>query len=216
MKITESGPTGKVAPPSRTSPCPETITTSSSIRWRWSGIWSPRDVLDDDCEILDAPAIVPRVRDDPQVTRAKVVGVVEKRLERCGWNVRHRVSLRRSLLAPIVALAGPRREEKKDLCAFLASHEMALVGLEVDEGSDGRFDLFSTCADPGGAVDDDDPRMLFHLMVAELLTGVEADEDGARLVFTQEDDGGAAPSGGVDRGQRPALHAWRILGRIVP
>ncbi len=115
-----------------------------------------------------------------------------------------------------MAFAGPGREEEEDLCAVLASHEMALVGLEVDEGSDGRLDLFSTCADPGGAVNDDDPRVLLHLMVTELLTRVETDENRARLVLAEQNDGGAAPAGGVDLGQRPALHDAGESRRVRP
>jgi hypothetical protein len=83
---------------------------------------------------------------------------------------------------------------------------VALVGEEAGERARGGVDLLATGAERDRAVDDDDPRMLLHLVVAELLAGLEADEHGAGLVVAPQDDRGAAASGRIDVGQTPALH----------
>ena len=48
-----------------------------------------------------------------------------------------------------MALAGPRREQEEDAGTALTSHEVALVGLEVNEGSHTRLELLAATADPG-------------------------------------------------------------------
>lgn len=83
---------------------------------------------------------------------------------------------------------------------------MAFVGLETGERPGRRLDGLVSRAEGRGALDDDDPRMLLDLVVAELLTRVEADEDGPRLVLAAEDDRGAAAARRLDLGEPPRLH----------
>ena len=58
------------------------------------------------------------------------------------------------------------------------------------------------------AVDDDDERVLLHLMVAQLLARVEADQDGARLVVTS----GGRPASGCRRASRSRAAASSARG----
>lgn len=57
-------------------------------------------------------------------------------------------------------------------------------------------------------LDDDNPGPLRHLVVAELLTGLDADQHGTRLARV-EDNRRDGASGSVDRGQIPGLHGRR-------
>jgi hypothetical protein len=105
-----------------------------------------------------------------------------------------------------MALAGPRSEEKQDLGALLASERVPLVRLEVRERPGRPLDALAAGVDLGLPVDDQDPRMLLHLVVAELLPGIEPDEHRARLVLALQDDRRAAPVGRLDRRQIPGFH----------
>src|SRR5512133_2795717 len=62
-------------------------------------------------------------------------------------------------------------------------------------------------ADLHGPVDDYEPRALLHLVLAELLSGRQRDEDGARVVLGVEHDGIPRPVRSVDRAQIPRTHA---------
>jgi hypothetical protein len=55
--------------------------------------------------------------------------------------------------------------------------------------------------------------VLLDLVIAELLPGLEADEDGASLVFALEDDRRAAAPGSLDLGQIPRFHGGGSLAR---
>ncbi len=105
-----------------------------------------------------------------------------------------------------MALARPRRQEKQDLRALLARDEVPLVRLEMHERPDRSLDRVARRSDPRRALDDDDPGVLFDLVIAELLARFEADQNGARLVLAQEDDRRAASVRRLDLGQPPALH----------
>ena len=54
---------------------------------------------------------------------------------------------------------------------------MALVGLEGDQRPRNGIDRFAASLDANRAVDDDQEDVLFHLMLAEPLARLEADQD---------------------------------------
>ncbi len=109
-----------------------------------------------------------------------------------------------------MALAGPGREQQEDLGARVAPHGMAFVGLEVRKGPRGGLDLLAPSSNSGRPVDDEEPRVLLHLVVAELLPRLEADQHRAGLVLAHQDDRRAAPGGRVDPGQMPAFHGGAV------
>ncbi len=90
---------------------------------------------------------------------------------------------------------------------------MPLVGLEMGERARGRLHPLAPGADLCLPVDDQHPGVLLDLMVAELLAGIEPDEDGASLVLALQDDGRAAPIRGLDVGQIPGFHGASSVTR---
>ena len=105
-----------------------------------------------------------------------------------------------------MALARPRSEKQENLGASVAADGVPFVGLEVGEGPGPGLDFLAAGRDARRAFDDEHPGMLLHLMVAELLTGIEPHEHSARLVLAEEDDRRAAPVRRVDFGQIPRFH----------
>ena len=87
-----------------------------------------------------------------------------------------------------MALAGPRSEEEQNLGALVAADGVPLVRLEVRERPSLPFDALAARLDLGVPVDDQDPRVLLHLMVAERLPRIEPDEHRARFVLALQDD----------------------------
>jgi len=87
---------------------------------------------------------------------------------------------------------------------------MALVRLEMRERAGGRVDLLAARADPSSALDHVEPGVLLDLMVAELLAGVDSDEDGAGLVLALQDDRRSSPVRSRDFGEPPALHRGAV------
>jgi hypothetical protein len=112
-----------------------------------------------------------------------------------------------------VALAGPGREQEQDLGALVAAHRVPFVGLEMRERARPRVDLLVACANSRPPVDHEHPGVLLDLVIAELLPGLEADEDGASLVFALEVDRRAAAPGSLDLGQIPRFHGGGSLAR---
>src|SRR5215213_9583881 len=110
------------------------------------------------------------------------------------------------LRAPELAAAsevpgpGPGREEQKHLRAAVARHRVALVRLEVGEGASGSLDVAVGARDLHGALDDEEPGVLLHLVVAELLARIEADEDRPCLVLALQDDRRAGARRSLDLG----------------
>src|SRR5579862_60159 len=84
---------------------------------------------------------------------------------------------------------------------------MPLRRLEPEQlaGSDVR--RLAARRDTHRPFDDRDPRVLLHLVLAELLTGCEHDEDGTRTVVLCDDDGVTRALRRGDREQVPVLHA---------
>jgi hypothetical protein len=87
-----------------------------------------------------------------------------------------------------------------------------LVGIERGHRADAGLELLAAALDPRAPVDDDDERVLLHLVIAELLSGEEPDQHGAALLGRVEDDRRATPVGGLDLGQLPAPHAAILTG----
>jgi hypothetical protein len=112
-----------------------------------------------------------------------------------------------------VALAGPGREQEQDFGTLVAAHRVPFVGLEMRERARPRVDLLAARANPRPPVDYEHPRVFLDLVIAELLPRLEADEDGASLVFALEDDGRAAAPGSLDLGQIPRFHGGGSLAR---
>ena len=101
-------------------------------------------------------------------------------------------------VAAVVALAGPRGEDKQDARARRAGHGAALVGLESEQGALAGVEALDTRFDANVALDDDEKRGLLDLVVAELLAGVDSDEDGTRCLCGREHDRRSRPSGRLD------------------
>jgi hypothetical protein len=105
-----------------------------------------------------------------------------------------------------VALARPRREQHEDLGAVGAADGVTLVRLEMGQRSGPGVDLIAAGANLSRAVDDQHPGVLLHLMIAESLARIEADEHRTRLVLAHEHNRGAAPVRRRDFGKIPGFH----------
>ena len=107
---------------------------------------------------------------------------------------------------------GPRREEEEDACPALAGDGTPLVGLEREERARWRLECLAAGLDPHAAVDDEHEGVLFDLMLAELLAGIEPDQDGARRFVRVEDDRRPAPARSLDLSQLPGAHGADPIG----
>ena len=107
--------------------------------------------------------------------------------------------------APVVAGPGQGASRSSSFAPDSVRDRVALVGLEADERPAGASTASPPARKVARALDDDDPGVLLHLVVAELLAGVEADEHRPRLVLAAEDDRGAAPARRLDLGEPPGL-----------
>ena len=111
----------------------------------------------------------------------------------------------------VVALAGPRREQEQDPRAVVGRDRPALVGVKPRENSGACIDRLAARLEPHLTVKDDDPRTLVHLMVAERLSGIQADQHRARLVVRLHDDRRAASARRVELAQVPRLQCGRSM-----
>jgi hypothetical protein len=80
-----------------------------------------------------------------------------------------------------VALAGPRREHEQHACAALARDRSPLVGIEPEELTRLRIHRLVAAVDAGLAVDHEHERGLLHLVLSELLSWSQRDQDDATL-----------------------------------
>src|SRR5207247_1649309 len=115
--------------------------------------------------------------------------------------------------AAVVALARPGGEQQENLGALVAAKRVALVRLEVRERARAGLHLLAARANPGLPVDHEDPSVLLHLVIAELLAGIEADEDGAGFILAQEDDWRTASVRRLDLREMPGFHGCGSLPR---
>ena len=105
-----------------------------------------------------------------------------------------------------MAFARPGREQEEELGAARAGDGAALVGLEVGEGPSRRLHIIAAGANAHRSLDHEKPGVLLHLVVSQLLAGIERDEDGPGLVLAQENDGRTATARSLDLGQSPGVH----------
>src|SRR6266487_6866337 len=115
-----------------------------------------------------------------------------------------------------MTFARPGREQQQDLRALVARDDPPLVGSKGDERPGVGLEGVTPGYDPGAALDDDEKSVLLHLVVAELLARLEADQNRSALVPGVQDDGRATPVGRLDLGQPPAPHAGDPNRRWAP
>src|SRR5262249_4861374 len=114
-------------------------------------------------------------------------------------------------LAGKVPLAGPRREQQQDPRSLRAGDRVALAGLEAHQRAGAELEPLVAALDVDAALDARDPRVLLHLVLAELLARREHDEHGSRGVVGVDDEGVPGAARRIHREQVPVLH-----GRDVP
>src|SRR5439155_6040916 len=119
----------------------------------------------------------------------------------------------RALFAAVVAGARPRRKRQQHAGAGVARHGAALVRVEAKELALAGVEGLAPDLDAHAPADDEYERSFLHLVLAELLACVEADEHGAtHSVLGVEHDGRAGAVRGVDLVQLPVLHAVTLPG----
>ncbi len=115
-----------------------------------------------------------------------------------------------------MAGGGPRRQEQQHACSALTAHCVALAGVEPHERSRPAVDGAAAAFDVDRSVDDGQPRVLLHLVLAELLARLEHDQDRPGTVVRVQDD---RVAGAVRRGRRvkvPALHGRSVYAYTQP
>src|SRR5262249_53234160 len=95
---------------------------------------------------------------------------------------------RPGIAAAVVPGAGPRREEEQQASAVTAGDRMPLVRLERDERPRTGVELLPVALDAHLAVDDQDERVLLHLVLAEFLPRLEPDQHRAPLLLRVQHD----------------------------
>lgn len=110
------------------------------------------------------------------------------------------------LLAPVVTRPRPGGEEKQDLRAAVAANGVPLVGEEACERAHRGAHLVAARSEDDLTLDDDEPGVLLHLVVAEGLARLEADQNGAGFVVAAEHDRGTASAGRLQLDELPSLH----------
>ena len=110
-----------------------------------------------------------------------------------------RLGGRASVVGVEVALAGPRREQQEDPRARRPSRSNGARPASNHARKPGPASTrLAAALDPHAPLEHDDPRALVHLVVAERLPGIEADQHRARLVLRVDDDRRAAAARRVD------------------
>jgi hydroxyacylglutathione hydrolase len=115
-----------------------------------------------------------------------------------------------------VAGGGPRREQQQHARAILAAHRVPLARVEPHERSRSTTRGAAAAFDVDLSVDNGQPDVLLHLVLAELLARLKHDQHGASPVVRVEDDRVARP---VRRGRRvkiPALHGRSVYAYTQP
>src|SRR5262249_24829380 len=97
-------------------------------------------------------------------------------------------------------------QQEQDPGATLARERVALRRLEAEQRPGADLGRVAAGGDAHRAVDDRDPRVLLHLVLAELLARGEDDEHRARAVVLGHDDRVAHALRSGDLEQVPALH----------
>lgn len=87
---------------------------------------------------------------------------------------------------------------------------MPLCGIEGDERPDRALDGLAIRRDPHRPLNDDEPRTLLHLVLAQFLAGLEPDQHRAGFVLGAEDYRRSTPAGCLDVTQVPTLHRIEV------
>ena len=88
---------------------------------------------------------------------------------------------------------------------------MTLAGLEAKQSSGAELDGLTAGRHLYRPVDDRDPRVLLHLVLAQRLPGVEGDEHRSSALVLVHDVRVERASGSVDRTEVPVLHSPNLL-----
>ena len=100
----------------------------------------------------------------------------------------------------------PRGEEQEQPRARVGGHRTPLVRLEQEQRAGTGVERLAPRTDPNGPVHHDHEGVLLDLVVAEALPGLEADQDGSRLVLGVQYHRRAASAPRLDLKQVPPLH----------
>src|SRR5207249_2409189 len=114
-----------------------------------------------------------------------------------------------------MALARPGCEHEQDAGARVGRDRPPLVGVEREEGAGPALDRLAARFNAYRAVDDGDERAFLHLVVAQRLTRLEDDQDGACSLVRAEHDGRATAAGRLDLVEIPALHGAILNARTL-
>ena len=89
---------------------------------------------------------------------------------------------------------------------------MSLVRIEGDHRADTCVERLAGGLDLRRAIDDDEERVLLHLVISELLSGQQPDQDGTALVGGMQDDRRSTSVRRLDLRQSPAAHETILSG----
>src|SRR5439155_19249665 len=98
-----------------------------------------------------------------------------------------RAAARERCLARVVPGAGPRSEQDQQPRSIRGANRSPLGRIELEERPRRRGDRALRRVDLDLAVDDDDPCPLSHLVLAELLSGIEPDQYRAAVLGVEND-----------------------------
>src|SRR5439155_3144901 len=104
-----------------------------------------------------------------------------------GQRARARAAARERCLARVVPGAGPRSEQDQQPRSIRGANRSPLGRIELEERPRRRGDRALRRVDLDLAVDDDDPCPLSHLVLAELLSGIEPDQYRAAVLGVEND-----------------------------
>jgi hypothetical protein len=110
----------------------------------------------------------------------------------------------------VMAIRWPRREDHHYPTTARARDLVPLVGLERQQRARSCLDGLTTGLDVRGSLDNHQPSPLAHLVLTELLTGREANDDRSRPVDGLKRCRPTCPLGGVKRIHIPGLHVRRF------
>jgi hypothetical protein len=114
-----------------------------------------------------------------------------------------------------VAVRGPRREDHDNPSTALAGDLVALVGLESEQRARSCLDDVAARLDMGRTLNNHQPSPFTHLVIAEFLTGGEADDDRPRSVDGLESGRPTCPLGRVNLFNVPRLHGTDSRSTMV-
>jgi hypothetical protein len=115
----------------------------------------------------------------------------------------------------IVAFGRPGGEDHDDTSTTLTCDAVALARLEREQRSWSRVNDVAARLDPRRSLDHHQPSPFANLVVAQLLTGAEADDDRPRPVDGLEDSRQSCPLRRLNLLYVPGLHGADCRSRMV-